>query len=124
MALRTETLNTLKSELLSRRDSLARDLRQATAEMIDEEMNFTDAVDQASQDTDRGLTVQMKNRDREILVQIDEALRRIEAGVFGGCENCGESISEARMRVNPATTLCIDCKAELERSQSKYPGRI
>ena len=123
MALRIETLNTLKSELVARRDSLARDLRQATAAMIDEEMSVTDAVDQASQDTDRGITVQMKNRDREILVQIDEALRRIEAGVFGECESCGESISEARMRVNPATTLCIDCKAELESHQSKYTGR-
>lgn len=123
MALRNETLNSLKGELQSRRDSLARELAAATAEMLDEEMNTTDSLDQAAQDADRGLTVQMKNRGREILVQIDEALRRIEAGNFGQCEECDESISEARMRVNPSTTLCIDCKAELESRQLKYPGR-
>jgi DnaK suppressor protein len=91
--------------------------------MLDEEINFTDAVDQASQDTDRGIAVQIQNRERMILAQIDEALRRIEAGVFGSCESCGEDISEARLRAQPSTTLCIDCKAEIESQRQKYPGR-
>ncbi len=123
MTLSSTTTSSIKNELLARRDTLARDLALATAEMLDEELNFTDSVDQAAQDTDRGLIVQMKNRDRGLLVQIDEALRRMDSGIFGECDSCGESITEARLRVAPATTLCIDCKAELESRQAKYPGR-
>jgi DnaK suppressor protein len=120
MALRKEKLLNIQRDLQVRRDTLARDLLQATAEFINDDTSYTDAVDQASADTDRTLALQMKNRDRDILWQIDEALRRIEAGTFGECERCGEEIADARMRANPATTLCIDCQAELESEQVRF----
>lgn len=112
-----------RSLLLAQRESLVIGLKQATAELIDDEMNFTDSLDQASADTDRAMTVQMKNRGRDTLLQIDGALRRIDEGSFGACEHCDESISEARIKAFPFTTLCIDCKAELESEESRFPGR-
>lgn len=123
MGLRKEKLDSFRSELLSRRNVLAHELQQVTAELLKEDEIFTDAMDQAVADADKSLTLQMKNRDRGILAQIDEALRRIDAGTFGECEQCGEEISEARIKVYPSTTLCIDCKAELESEQSRYSGR-
>jgi DnaK suppressor protein len=65
----------------------------------------------------------MKNRDRDVLWQIDEALKRIDEGSFGECERCDEPISEARLKANPSTTLCIDCKAELESEEHRFLGR-
>lgn len=91
--------------------------------MIDSEPFFADSLDQAAMDTDRTLTVQIKNREREILAQIDLALRRIELGTFGRCVRCAETISEARMNANPATTLCIDCQAELESERNHFSRR-
>jgi DnaK suppressor protein len=123
MALRKEKLQSFKRDLLTRRQSLAQELTQATADFINDEPNFADAVDQAAADTDKTITLHIKNRDRNILWEIDEALRRIEAGTFGECERCGESITEARMKARPSTTLCIDCKAELESEQNRFPGR-
>lgn len=120
MALRKEKLGQFKKLLLSRREELAKDLSQATASMIDDDATFSDAVDQASADVDRSLNATMKNRERDILWQIDEALARIEAGTFGECVQCEEEISEARMRAYPATSLCIDCQAELESGKLRY----
>ena len=85
---------------------------------------YTDAIDQASADTDKSFAMQMKNRERDTLWQIDGALKRIEEGNFGECERCDEPISEARIRAFPFTTLCIDCKAELESEEQRFPGRV
>ena len=124
MALRKEKLEGFKKHLSTRRESLAQELKQATADLINDEVSYTDAIDQASAETDKSLIVQMKNRDRDILWQLDEALRRIDSGTFGECERCDESISEARLKANPSTTLCIDCKAEIESEEHRFPGRM
>jgi DnaK suppressor protein len=121
MALTREKLDSFKHQLLSRRELLAREITQGTAEMIDNEPFFADSVDQAAADTDRGLAVQMKNRERSLLSEIDLALRRIESGVFGECESCADEIGEQRMKANPSTTLCIACKAELESERGRFP---
>jgi DnaK suppressor protein len=119
MTLRREKLESVKGLLISQREALARDLRQATQDFIDDEPAFADSVDQAAADVDRTFAMNLKNREREVLRQIDEALRRIEAGAFGQCEQCDEEISEARIKAFPFTTLCIDCKAELESEQRR-----
>lgn len=109
--------------LLSRQDSLLQGLKQATAELVEEEVPFPDPVDQASAEMDRSFLVQMNNRDRSILLQIKAALRRIDRGVFGQCENCFSEINDARLEVFPFTTLCIDCKAEIESEEQRFPNR-
>lgn len=106
-----------------RREALAGDLRRATAELIDDEVMYSDTVDQASADIDKSFALQMKNRERGMLKQIDEALKRIDDGTFGDCEQCDEPITEGRIRAFPFTTLCIDCKAELESEEQRFPGR-
>ncbi|OFZ54078.1 MAG: hypothetical protein A2428_04485 [Bdellovibrionales bacterium RIFOXYC1_FULL_54_43] len=124
MTIRKEKLETYKKQLLERRETLASELRQKTASMIEDDVVYSDSVDQASAETDKALAVQMKNRDQGILIQIDAALRRIDAGSFGECQECGESISEARLQAFPFTTLCIDCKAALESEEHRFPGKV
>ncbi|MEN9724435.1 MAG: hypothetical protein RJB38_2421 [Pseudomonadota bacterium] len=124
MMMRKEKLERLKTELLSRRETIAVGLRRSTEEWIDsEDLIQADSVDQASADTDRGISVQIRNRDRALLREVDEALRRIENGTFGDCERCGEEISEPRLKANPSTTLCINCKAELESEDMRFTAR-
>lgn len=123
MALRKEKVETYRKHLVARREALAEDLRQATAQLINDESYYTDSVDQAAADTDKSFTLQMKNRERDVLWQIDEAIKRLDEGSFGECERCGEAISEGRIEAFPFTTLCIDCKAELESEEHRFPGR-
>ena len=124
MALRKEKIEGFRRDLFARREALASDLRKATAEFISDDSMYTDVIDQASADIDKTFAMQMKNRERDTLWQIDSALKRIEEGNFGDCERCDEPISEARIRAFPFTTLCIDCKAELESEEQRFPGRV
>lgn len=124
MTLRKEKINKFKKELLARREELTQVLEQATSDFINDDSSYSDSVDQASADTGKSMTLQMKNRERDELKFINEALRRIEIGTFGLCEQCDEPIAEARMKANPATTLCIDCKSENESEEHRYPKRL
>jgi len=102
---------------------MAEGLRVAAAGSVADDVVYSDTIDQASADIDKTLALQMRNRDRNIVSQIDAALKRMEAGHFDECEKCGESILEARLKAFPFTTLCIDCKSELEL-ETRAPGRI
>jgi len=123
MALRKEKVENFRLQLVHRRDSIAADLRSAAADLINDAAVYTDAVDQAAADTEKNFTLQLRNRERLVLIQIDEALKRVESGSFGVCERCDESISEGRIEAFPFTTLCIECKAELESEEHRFPGR-
>ncbi len=113
-------LESVRKALLERREKLAADLRQATADFISDEEMYADSVDQAAADVDKTITLRMKNRDHTILAQLDEAIRRIDAGNYGDCESCAEPISEPRLKAFPLTTLCIACKAELESEEQRF----
>jgi DnaK suppressor protein len=118
-----EKLESFRKQLTSRREALAKELSQATANFISDEVTYSDALDQAAADVDKSFALQMSNRERNILWQIDAALKRIDLGTYGSCERCAESITEARMNVFPFTTLCIDCKAEIESEQHRFSAR-
>jgi len=123
MTISKEKLEIFRKQLLARRDALRKELSIKTAQLIDDEDTFADSVDQASADAEKSISVSMKNRDENLLTQLDAALRRIDAGTFGQCAECGESITEGRLNAFPLTTLCIDCKAELESEKQRFPGR-
>lgn len=119
MSLGKEKLEEFRKVLVSRREGLVVHLRQSTQSFIEDDVIYTDSVDQAAADSDKAILAQMKNRDRDILLQLNEALRRIDHGVYGLCEFCDEPISEARIHAFPLTTLCIDCKSEMEAQGTK-----
>ncbi len=81
-----------------------------------------DPTDRASMETDRSFILRMRDRDRKLINKIEDALKRIEEGSFGTCIECGEIISEKRLKARPVTTLCIDCKEEAEIIESKQAG--
>jgi DnaK suppressor protein len=72
-------------------------------------------ADIATYTYDRELDSTLEGAEAEHLRHIDAALRRIEDGTFGTCENCGTSIPRERLEAMPWVTLCIDCKRLAER---------
>lgn len=79
----------------------------------------TDIYDLTSADRDRELYLLLSDRDREKLRDIDEALRRIDTGEYGSCEECGVDIPFGRLMVAPLTRHCVRCKSNFEKQQSK-----
>lgn len=57
----------------------------------------------------------MEHRFEDQIDQIDAALRRIDQGTYGKCLNCGRDIHPERLKIMPATPLCVDCQGKLER---------
>ncbi|MEE8575086.1 MAG: RNA polymerase-binding protein DksA [Thermodesulfobacteriota bacterium] len=86
------------------------------------EEHFPDPTDRASLETDRNFLLRVKDRERKLILKVQEALERIDDGDFGICEHCGEPISKERLEVRPVTTSCIECKKEEEETE-KQPGR-
>jgi len=69
-----------------------------------------DMADQASGNNEVHIHLRLKQTDAKILQAIDEALQRIDKGIFGICRDCGEPIAEARLNAIPWTRVCITCK--------------
>lgn len=76
-----------------------------------------DEIDLATTDIEQSMRMRLRNRETLYIKKIDEALRRIEEGTFGECEDCGEDIEIRRLEARPTATLCVFCKEEQERRE-------
>lgn len=82
-----------------------------------------DIYDIASNERERELTLILGDRDREKLSEIEDALDRIKDNTYGDCEECGEPITENRLRALPFTRVCVECQSRNER-ELKIKGRF
>ncbi len=114
-----------KEELASYRELLEKRLEglleeaEKTANGMGNIEPFPDPTDRATLETDRNFLLRIRDRERKLILKIKEALARIEDGTFGICEECGEEISEERLKARPVTTLCIACKTRAEEEEKK-----
>ena len=74
-------------------------------------------ADRASSETDRSLELRTRDRQRKLISKIDEALRRIEDGSYGYCEETGEPIGLARLEARPIATLSLEAQERHERRE-------
>lgn len=110
-------VDTVKIRLTALRDSLIGHSKETLFAMAQETVACPDATDRATVETDRQMTLLMRERDRLLLGEIQAALDRVQDGEYGICRECGEAISPARLRAQPTATLCVHCKAMLEAGQ-------
>ncbi len=76
-----------------------------------------DELDQATTDIEQSMRMRLRNREVLYLKKVEEALKRIEDGEFGECNECGEDIELRRLEARPTATLCVSCKEEQERKE-------
>jgi len=89
---------------------LGKDIDRTVHTMQDEATVFADPNDRATQESDMGLELRNRDRERKLIKKINEMLAKIESGEYGYCENCGVEIGLSRLEARPTATLCIDCK--------------
>ncbi|MBI3480865.1 MAG: RNA polymerase-binding protein DksA [Nitrosomonadales bacterium] len=92
------------------KDSLGKDIDRTVHTMQDEATVFADPNDRATQESDMGLELRNRDRERKLIKKINEMLAKIDAGDYGYCDNCGVEIGLSRLEARPTATLCIDCK--------------
>ena len=79
-----------------------------------------DETDLAASEVNQNLVFKLRDRERQLLSKIDEAMSRIEDGSFGACAECEEPIEARRLEARPMSTLCIACKEKQEHREKIY----
>ena len=79
-----------------------------------------DIMDLAVTEGKLNLSLALQNREHYYLLRIEQALERVERGVFGFCENCEDSIPLRRLQINPVTELCVNCQEKIEVESGCY----
>lgn len=74
-----------------------------------------DIVDRANNHYNRELMFSLSDSERQRLLQIEDALRRMDEGSYGRCGNCAGPINPKRLEAVPWTRFCIDCQELVER---------
>lgn len=115
-----ERLRELKNALLKRRAAIVKEAKDEIAKYISGENRqlvdtAVDEGDWAVVDISEDINLMRLDAHRKLMLDIDEALRKIQEGTYGTCEDCGEEISEKRLSVMPTATLCISCKENREQ---------
>ena len=107
--------------LIKERNSIIQKANKTLAEESTLDVaEMPDEIDQASAEYNQSFIFRLRDREKYYLGKIDKALRNIEAGLFGICEECEEPINDKRLEARPATTLCIRCKEEQEMEERSY----
>jgi DnaK suppressor protein len=103
-----------KSELMEEVD-------RTVHHMQDDAANFPDPNDRATQESEFGLELRTRDRERKLIKKIDESIADLDSGDYGFCESCGINIGLRRLEARPTATLCIDCKT-LDEIREKQTG--
>ena len=91
--------------------------------MQDEAANFPDPNDRATQESEFGLELRTRDRERKLLRKIDSALARIEDGSYGFCDETGEEIGLKRLEARPVATLCLEAQERRELAERQFRDR-
>jgi DnaK suppressor protein len=110
-------LEYFKQKLLNWKEDILRESRETVTHLQAETENHPDLADRASSETDRALELRTRDRQRKLISKIDEALRRIEEGAYGFCEETGEPIGLARLEARPIATLSVEAQERHERRE-------
>ena len=110
-------LEYFKKLLSEQLEELVRHGEDAVSGMLETGDNLPDPTDRASFDADRSFMLRIRDREAKLINKIREALERIDEGMFGICETCGEEISVGRLKARPVTSHCIDCKTNAEKRE-------
>ena len=118
--MRKEVLKKAAETLLETKKQLLREIKERVKEETEGSKDEgRDTYDLASDERDREINFILSDREREKLLEIDEALQRIKDKTYGvcecGCENCEGEIHLGRLKVLPFTRLCVKCQEEMER---------
>ncbi len=106
-----------KKKLLDWKDEILRESRSTLDQLQTESLQLPDIADRASSETDKALELRTRDRQRKLISKIDSALRRLDAGDYGYCEETGEPISLRRLEARPIATLSLEAQERHERDE-------
>lgn len=115
-----EEVAAIRAELEAERDRLRAAVAHAEVELAELMTEGSDGAgrdpaDVGSSNFERDQELSLHNNQRNMLDQTEQALKMLDAGTYGLCENCGKPIGKARLEAFPRATMCVACKQRQER---------
>lgn len=118
MSLTKKEIAYFKSRLEELKSQITKQLQGSTEEVKrpDEATGYSQhQADQGTDDFDRTINLEVTNEEYKLLKQVEEALKKIEAGTYGICEVSGEEIPKARLEAIPYATMTVKAQEQLEK---------
>jgi DnaK suppressor protein len=109
-----------RTKLHAWKEDILRESKETISHLQDENHVLPDVADRASSETDRSLELRTRDRQRKLISKIEAALKRIEDGSYGFCEETGDPISLKRLDARPIATLSIEAQERHERRERVY----
>lgn len=109
-----------RRKLLMWREEILRGSGRTLRELKEEDTRLPDITDWASAEMQRSFQLRTRDRERKLLSKIEEALRRIDEGSYGYCEETSEPIGIRRLEARPIATLSIEAQERHERRERTY----
>ena len=119
-------LEAARSTLEEQREAILQRNREKIAELVDDVPDrLGDTIDITTNEQTEGTEMKLQDRLKDVLHEIDRAVRKIDEGDYGECEGCGGDIARKRLQAHPYARHCIECKEKLEteaKRRYKRPG--
>jgi DnaK suppressor protein len=109
-----------RRKLQAWKDEILREAQETLVHLQEDDGHAPDIADRASTESERSIELRTRDRQRKLISKIDAALRRIEDGSYGYCEETGEPISLKRLEARPIATLSIEAQERHERRERVY----
>ena len=109
-----------RQKLLKWRQELLSDANDTLTTLSQENFQMPDSTDRAQMESDASLQLRTRDRERKLLSKIESALRRIEDGSYGYCEETDEPISLKRLEARPIASLSLDAQERHERMEKSH----
>jgi RNA polymerase-binding transcription factor DksA len=101
-------------------DNLKRSNREASGELSGYSLHMADA---GTDNFDREFALSLVSNEQDALYEIEEAMKRLEAGTYGVCEMCDKIIRKERLEAVPFTRMCVQCQSVHEKDRRR-PGPV
>lgn len=115
-----ELLEYFKQKLLAWKSQLLNETSETIYEMKEKANQEPDVIDFVCNEVSRSLELKTRDRERKLVNKINAALKRIEDGTYGYCEETGEPIGFRRLDARPIATLSIEAQERHERKERSY----
>jgi DnaK suppressor protein len=110
-------LQYFRKKLMAWREDILAESRETLSNLQTDTENHPDLADRATSETDRALELRTRDRQRKLIGKIEAALRRIDDGSYGYCEDTGEPIGLARLDARPIATMSVEAQERHERRE-------
>ncbi len=113
-------LEYFRQKLLMWRNELLAESNETLSSLQNESLAESDLNDRATLETDRAIELRTRDRERKLISKIDDALRRIDEGEYGFCEETSEPIAIRRLEARPIATLGLEAQEQHERMERTH----